>query len=75
MTDALDAESCRRKADALLRNAAAATNLAERGRLIDEAAVWHFKALGDPGRPASPSPPDPTTETLLGLEQGSPETD
>jgi hypothetical protein len=40
-----DADECRRKADALLNQAVAATDLNERSRLIDEAAVWHLRAI------------------------------
>jgi hypothetical protein len=40
-----DADECRRKADELLSAAAAATNLKERSRLIDEAAAWHLRAI------------------------------
>jgi len=35
----------RRNAEALLRRAAEATNMAERGRLIDEAMQWHNRAI------------------------------
>lgn len=41
----MDAEHCRRKAEALLSEAAKATNMKERGRLIDEAMHWHALAL------------------------------
>jgi len=62
MIDALLVESYRRKADDLLRQAAAAANMAERGRLIDEAASWHLKAVavaGGGGQPeAEPIAPD-----------------
>lgn len=40
-----DAETYRRKAEALLRRAAAAADMKERGRLIDEAMHWHNLAL------------------------------
>ncbi|MDP3747711.1 MAG: hypothetical protein Q8Q88_11765 [Phenylobacterium sp.] len=61
MIDALLVESYRRKADDLLRQAAAA-NMAERGRPTDEAASWHLKAVavaGGGGQPeAEPIAPD-----------------
>ncbi|WP_332768885.1 hypothetical protein [Phenylobacterium sp.] len=61
MIDALLVESYRRKADELLGQARAA-NMTERGRLIDEAASWHLKAVavaGGGGRPeAAPIAPD-----------------
>jgi len=41
----IDAEYCRRKAEALLTEAAHAVNMKERGRLIDEAMHWHSLAL------------------------------
>ena len=40
-----DAEECRRKADALLNEAVATSDLNERSRLIDEAAIWHLRAI------------------------------
>jgi hypothetical protein len=46
----MDAEYCRRKAEALLTEAARATNLKERGRYIDEAMHWHSLALDANGR-------------------------
>jgi hypothetical protein len=67
MTSSLEAESHRRKADALLREASAATNMAERGRLIDEAGVWHFKALAAAGLATEPTP-DPALTAFLDLE-------
>ena len=42
MPDRLD---YRRQAESLLRRAAAAENMAERSRLIDEAARWHMLAF------------------------------
>ena len=39
-------EAARRKADELLRRAIATKNVAERSRLINEAAHWHMKSLG-----------------------------
>lgn len=45
MRTPLEAEQHRRKADELLRRAAECTNMKERGRLIDEAAAWHLKAV------------------------------
>ena len=41
----MDADLCRRRADALLHEAAGATNMRERGLLIDEAVRWHSLAL------------------------------
>jgi hypothetical protein len=41
----IDSEQCRRKAEALLTEAARASNMKERGRLIDEAMHWHRLAL------------------------------
>jgi hypothetical protein len=41
----MDAEYCRRKAESLLTEAAQATNMKERGRLLDEAMHWHALAL------------------------------
>lgn len=38
-------EDYRRQAEALLRLAAAADNMRDRGRLIDEAMHWHNRAL------------------------------
>jgi hypothetical protein len=38
-------ESYRRKAEALLKQAAEATNMKERGQLIDEAMHWHKLAV------------------------------
>ena len=49
----------RARADALLRLAASADNMKERGRLIDEAMRWHSLALeahadrDDPDEPAA----------------------
>ena len=40
-----DAETYRRKAEALLRQAAETSNMKDRGRLIDEAMHWHTLAL------------------------------
>lgn len=40
-----DDRNYRNKAEALLSRAAAAENMAERGRLIDEAMYWHMLAL------------------------------
>lgn len=40
-----DADSYRRKAEALLRQASQTANMKERGRLIDEAMHWHNLAL------------------------------
>lgn len=40
-----DAETYRRRAEALLRQAAETTNMKDRGRLIDEAMHWHNLAL------------------------------
>jgi hypothetical protein len=45
MAHDLESEGYRRKADELLKRAARADNMAERGRLIDEAATWHLKAV------------------------------
>ena len=61
----LEAESYRRKADDLLRQAGAATNMAERGRLIDEAAGWHFKALQAAGDTHEPLPALEFDEELM----------
>jgi hypothetical protein len=47
-----DAEYCRRKADALLTEAAGVVNMKERGRLIDEAIHWHGLALEAHGQRA-----------------------
>jgi hypothetical protein len=44
MTDVPDPAECQLKAEALLREAAQTENLAERSRLIDHAAHWHFRA-------------------------------
>lgn len=59
---ALLGESYRRKADELLGQAAVAANMAERGRLIDEAASWHLRAvaIASGGGPpeAAPIAPD-----------------
>ena len=38
-------DDCRERAEALLRLAAAADNMRDRGRLIDEAMHWHNRAL------------------------------
>jgi hypothetical protein len=40
-----DEDACRVRAEALLRLAAGADNMKERGRLIDEAMRWHTRAL------------------------------
>jgi hypothetical protein len=40
-----DADEYRRRAERLLSRAAQAENMAERGRLIDEALHWHNLAL------------------------------
>lgn len=40
-----DEAEYRRRADALLRAAASADNMRERGRLIDEAMHWHNLAI------------------------------
>ena len=47
-------EKCMRKADDLLRQAAATSNMKERGRLIDEALHWHM--LASEGRPRGEEP-------------------
>ena len=44
-----DSDIYRRRAEALLHDAAAATNMAERGRLIDEAIHWHNLAMDADG--------------------------
>lgn len=44
-------ETYRRKADKLLSEAAAAPNMADRGRLIDEALRWHVMAMDAAGHP------------------------
>ena len=72
MTSSFEAESYRRKADALLREASAATNMAERGRLIDQAGVWHFKALTAAGQATEPTP-DPALTAVFDLEDEPPE--
>ncbi len=41
----MSAEDCRRKAEALLREASQTPNMKERGRLIDEAIRWRSRAL------------------------------
>jgi len=41
-----ESDDYRRKADQLLSRAAQAENMAERGRLIDEALHWHNIAMG-----------------------------
>ena len=41
-----ESDDYRRKADRLLSRAAGAANMAERGRLIDEALHWHNIAMG-----------------------------
>lgn len=41
----IDAEYCRRKAEALLTEASRVTNMKERGWLIDQAMHWHTLAL------------------------------
>ncbi|MDB5416877.1 MAG: hypothetical protein JWP50_296 [Phenylobacterium sp.] len=40
-----DSDDYRHKAERFLRQAAAAANMAERGRLIDEALHWHNLAM------------------------------
>lgn len=40
-----DSDDYRRRAERLLRKATAASNMAERGRLIDEALHWHNLAM------------------------------
>ena len=45
----MDAEYCRRKAEALLTEAGRTTNMKERGRFIDEAMHWHTLALDADG--------------------------
>ena len=42
---AIDAEFCRRRADALLMEATRTPNMKERGWLIDEAMHWHNLAM------------------------------
>lgn len=74
MSDALEAESYRMKADALLKEAAAATNLNERSRLIDEAASWHFKALAATGTHL-PSGLNSATQIFLDLDDETPSLD
>ena len=44
-----DADHYRRRAERLLSQAAQAENMAERGRLIDEALHWHNLALDHTG--------------------------
>ena len=46
-----EGEHYRRKAERLLSEAAHAGNMAERGRLIDEALHWHNLALDAAGHP------------------------
>ena len=46
----MDAEYCRRRAEALLTEAARVSNMKERGRLIDEAMHWHSLALDAHGQ-------------------------
>jgi hypothetical protein len=46
-----DSEEFRRRAEALLREASAATNMAERSKLIDEAVHWHSLAMDAAGHP------------------------
>lgn len=46
-----EADHFRRKADKLLSEAAAADNMKERGRLIDEAMHWHALAMDATGHP------------------------
>jgi hypothetical protein len=41
----------RRRAEDLLRRASAATNMAERSKLIDEAVHWHSLAMDAAGHP------------------------
>lgn len=50
----MSSDQYRAKADALLTQAAQAQNLAERGRLIDEAMSWHTKALNAAGHGIEP---------------------
>jgi hypothetical protein len=40
-----DSDTYRRRAEALLRQAAETANMKERGRLIDEAMHWHMLAV------------------------------
>lgn len=40
-----DSDDYRRKAERFLRQASAASNMSERGRLIDEALHWHNLAM------------------------------
>lgn len=40
-----DSDDYRRRAERLLRKASAESNMAERGRLIDEALHWHNLAM------------------------------
>lgn len=46
-----DSDDYRRKAQALLSEAARAGNMAERSRLIDEAVHWHNLAMDAAGHP------------------------
>ena len=46
-----DADRYRSKAEELLSQAAKAQNMAERGRLIDEALHWHNLAMDAAGHP------------------------
>ena len=51
-------EDHRRKADVLLRKAAQAENMRERGKLIDEAMYWHNLAVDGSRQPPSSSDAD-----------------
>ena len=44
-----DSDTYRRRAEALLHQATLAANMAERGRLIDEAIHWHNLAMDADG--------------------------
>jgi len=46
-----DEDDCRAKAEALLRLAASADNMKQRGELIDQAMHWHNLALDARERP------------------------
>jgi hypothetical protein len=46
-----EGDSYRRRAEALLSRASQATDMAERGRLIDEALHWHKLAMDAAGHP------------------------
>lgn len=64
-----DADNFWRQCDALLRQATATTDLAERSRLISEAVSWNMKAqgaeMGGGGRAAEGAviPVEPTDKT------------